>query len=382
MSNTAPTNFLVLSSPHITQKGNTTRSIMRDVLIALIPVTLAAIYFFGYLVIVNLLVCAIACAGFELLYTLVTTKRWTKQTIQYSSVFNLSCLVTAVILALNLPTTVQSFVESTGEYNGVWGLAVFFNNRVVFDLDMVILCVIASFVAIVLTKMIFGGIGKNFANPAMVGRIFLFLIVGLSAVATNPLFGLNARTSATWLQGDKLTNPGIIGNMFFGYVSSAAVGETSVIAILLGAIYLCVKKVIDWRLPAMIIGSVAIFALLFDVFAAKDFATYNAARSFNKMLANVLSGGLIFGAVFMATDYSTNPNTFPGTVIFAVGIGLLTMLIRVYANYPEGTSFAILFMNILTPLIDKHIVPKPFGYKKQHKIKQKVAKKAETATAQ
>jgi Na+-translocating ferredoxin:NAD+ oxidoreductase RnfD subunit len=177
---------------------------------------------------------------------------------------------------------------------------------------------------------------------------------------------MEASTGATWLSSKSLKSISLL-DMFLGNVGSAAVGETCVIAILLGYIYLSIRKVIDWRIPLMIIGWSAIFALLFDG-AIKS--KLSGEELWLNLGAHVLSGGLIFGAVFMATDYATSPNTFIGNCVFCFGIALFTMLIRVFAHFPEGISFAILIMNCLTPLIDKYIVPRPFGFVKKAKKKE------------
>lgn len=360
-------NYTVSASPHITKPYHTTRGIMFDVIIALTPCLLAAILFFGYHVAINLIVCLIGCVGSELLFNLIMSKKWNKEGVKKSSITDLSAVVTAIILTLNLPAKIKVPAWDVNVYaKGAEHVV----DNILFSFDTIVFCLIGSIFAIVVVKMLFGGIGKNFANPAAMGRIFLFAILPLAAVQTVGMIG-TVSTGATWLSGDKLTNvPNLFLNMILGNTGSAAVGETCVIAILLGYLYLSIRKVIDWRVPLVLIGSAAVFALLFDGAISMKLS---GARLFNNMLAHVLSGGLLFGAVFMATDYSTSPNTFLGNVIFAVGIALLTMLIRVFASYPEGMSFAIVIMNIVSPLIDKYVVPKPFGYQKQKQVKIKKA---------
>ncbi len=186
-----------------------------------------------------------------------------------------------------------------------------------------------------------------------------------------------AATGATWLGKRASVTGAMLLDMFLGNVATAAVGETCVIAILAGYVYLSARKVIDPRVPLMVIGSLALFAFLFDVVPS-------GARGISMLyetLAHVLSGGLLFGAVFMATDYATTPNTFAGSVIFAVGVGLITALIRAFGAFPEGFSFALLVMNIATPLIDKYVVPKPFGYVKPIKQKKRRGKGGEKAVS-
>ena len=334
--------FVVSTSPHIKAKRNTTRSIMFEVLIALLPLVVCATIFFGYHVLINVAVCCVACFGFELLYEYLTKGK--EFSIKKSTTNNLSCFVTAVILALNLPTTMN-----------IWGLNITNGTTVVVSFDIIIACVLGSAFAIVLIKQLFGGIGKNFINPALGARVFLFLCFGaaFASVATS----FDATTSATWLSTKTTVTSEMLLAMFLGNTGSGAVGETCVIALIVSYLYLSIRKIIDWKLPLVIIVSAFGFALLFD--GAVN--GLNGEQLIYNALAHVLSGGLIFGAVFMATDYATSPNTNAGRIIFGVGIALLTMLIRCFASYPEGMSFAVLIMNIATPLIDKFVYPKPFG---------------------
>ncbi len=365
--------LIVSPSPHVTKKHNTTQTTMMHVLIALLPVTLAAVVIFGYLVAINVFFCVLFCMGLEMLYNMFIKKQWNKEGLKDNSVWDLSPAVTGVILALNLPTHLNIWgLNIVGSPNPATNLA-----TVYFSFDTIIACFIGSFVAIVLVKMLFGGIGKNFANPAAVGRIFL--MVAFAAAFNNiyvPNEGLQAVTQVTWLQ-DKVaggTNIPLM-DMFLGTTGSAAVGETCVIAILLGFGYLCITKVIDFRVPLAVVISTLVFVLFFDGFL--KYVVHNAssveqvANPLNSLkdygdflLRHMLSGGLIFGAVFMATDYSSSPKTIWGRIVFAIGIGFFTAVIRTWAM-PEGISFAIVIMNILTPLIDKVIKPTPFGVTKQ-----------------
>ncbi len=348
-------NFVVSSSPHITNKSNSTRRIMADVLIALAPVFIASVLFFGHHVALNVLFCCLFCGGAETLWSMFRTKKWNKEGFKSASTWDLSCFVTAVILALNLPATMK-----------IWGFnLVSKSGTVIISFDTLLACLIGSIVAIVLVKGLFGGIGRNFANPALTARIFLFLTFALG-FATSQTTGavFSASTGATWLSGNKEVSGKVIKTLFFGNHGSAAVGETCVIALLLGYIYLSVRKVIDFRIPLMIIGWTAVLALICDGLIS---SSLKGADLWYNMLAHVLSGGLIFGAIFMATDYATSPNTFIGNCIYCFGIALLTVLIRVFASYPEGMSFAVLIMNCVVPLIDKYIYPRPFGFIKQKK---------------
>lgn len=340
-------NNLTLSiSPHIVKKGNSTRAIMLDVLIAMLPTMVCAVIYYGYHIVINIVVCALACFGIELLYDLIYNKDFSKKAVKKSSAFDFSCLVTGVLIALNLPSTLN-----------VWGLNITNGNIVVFSFDTVISCILASAFAIILIKKLFGGIGKNFINPAMGARVFLFLCFGTAFVAVSNVF--DASTSATWLSSSRgEIDGGILLNMFLGITGSSAVGETCAIAIIIGYAYLVARKVIDFSLPLTIIGSTAIFAFIFDGLVN----SLTGIQLLYNVLAHILSGGLLFGAVFMATDYATSPNTTIGRIVFGIGIGLITVLIRCFANYPEGMSFAILIMNVFTPIIDKAFMRKPFGY--------------------
>lgn len=353
--------LIISSSPHVSA-NNSTRKIMLDVIIAMIPSVIAATVIFGYLVLVNCIVCAVACYGFEMLYEVLFNKKTAKE----SSAHDLSSIVTGIMLALNLPT-----------YVSIWGWNIKSNDAIVFSFDMILVCLLGSLFAICIVKMLFGGIGKNFANPALAARIFLFLAFAsaFKAVFATDVWGQNITTGATWLMTDRLapiTKSDLI-DMFLGTRGSVAVGETSMIALALGYIYLCVRKVIDWRLPIIVIVATTLFCFVFDGLIENKL---RGTELLYNTLAHIMSGGMVFGAIFMVTDYTTCPNTFLGKFIYAIGIGLITALIRVYGSYPEGVSFAILIMNIVTPLLDKYIIPRPFGYVKPKK-KSTEAKKAE-----
>lgn len=334
--------FVVSSSPHIANR-RTVSGIMQEVLIALLPAVIASVYFFGFYALFLELLCVGSAIGAEALYNKVMKR---EQTIK-----DCSAAVTGLLLALNLPATVPFYVP-----------------------------IIGSAFAIVFVKMLFGGIGKNFANPAITGRVFLLLAWG--ALMTKPwgspinwsdggafyyfrcilkgnsaIQDVAAVTTATPLSS--LTQGGYAGKdllkMFLG-ATGGSLGETSALALLIGGVYLIVRRIIDWRVPVTFVGTVALFALIYGG-ANGDALGY--------ILPSVLGGGLLLGAFFMATDYSTSPNTKTGLVVFAFGCGLITSLIRFYGSYPEGVSFAILLMNILTPYIDKAFKMHPFGYVKQ-----------------
>ena len=304
--------LIVSSSPHIHTK-TTTQSIMRDVIIALLPVSVAAVVLFGIKALFNIAACVIAAVLSEFVFNLLAKK---KQTVS-----DLSAVVTGLLLALNLSTKAN-----------VWQ------------------CVIGSVFAIVIVKCLFGGIGCNFANPAITARVFLlmsFAQIG-GGVATNYQTDLIA--SATPLEAIKTgatENLPSLLDMFLGN-RGGAIGETCAIAILLGGIYLIARKVIRWHTPVIFIATVFVLSLIIK-------------QDLTLALYEVLGGGLLLAAFFMATDYSTTPINKYGKMVFAFGCGVITVLIRFWGAYPEGVSFAILLMNILSPYIEKLCTPKPFG---------------------
>jgi electron transport complex protein RnfD len=326
---------------------------MMRVLIALAPALVTAIIFFGASVLIQAVLCVVFCAASEFLFgvcrVLSSKRKLGKEDAKKSGMWDLSCAVTGLLLGLNLPVFLKK---------GAGGAA--YNMTGMFDFshidwgNMVFLCLIGSVVAIVLVKMAFGGIGKNFANPALTARIFLMLCFAsfMGAATRNILMLADVTTGATFLGlgGDA---PAALKTdylmLFLGVKNAAAVGEVSAAALLAGGVYLCVVKVIDWKLPLAVMLSAALFIFLFSGFEIE------------LTLTHILSGGLFLGAIFMATDYSTSPNTFAGSMVYAVGIGFFVALLRFKGSYPEGVSFAIVIMNVVAPLIDKYIVPIPFG---------------------
>ena len=305
--------LIVSTSPHIHTK-DTTQSIMRDVLIALAPASVAAVVLFGLGALLNIVLCVGVAMLSEFLFNIITKKTQT--------VLDLSSAVTGLLLALNLPTTAN-----------VWH------------------CIVGSVFAIVVVKCLFGGIGCNFANPAITARVFLLIAFSTSiagGTATN--FQADLVTGATPLEviktGDVSTLPSLF-DMLLGN-RGGAIGETCAIALILGGIYLVVRKVISWHTPVIFIATVFVISLL-------------VKQDLTLALYEVLGGGLLIGAIFMATDYSTTPINKLGKMVFAFGCGLITCLIRFWGSYPEGVSFAILLMNILSPYIEKWCTLKPFG---------------------
>ncbi|MBQ7653253.1 MAG: RnfABCDGE type electron transport complex subunit D [Clostridia bacterium] len=330
-------NLQMSVSPHITARP-TTRSIMIEVVIALLPAVIASVVFYGfYALFITLLSVGAAVFG-EALYNMMRKR---KQTIG-----DFSAVVTGVLLGLNLPVTVPFYVP-----------------------------IIGGFFATMVVKMLFGGIGRNFANPALTARIFLLLAwAGFMTSFVSPINWANGEafkyfecalkgadgvavvTSATRLSDDSVIVP--VLDAFLGR-TGGSLGETSALALLIGGIFLAIRKIIDWKIPVVFIATTAFFTLVFGKFQ-------NGAE----LPLLLFSGGLMLGSIFMATDYSTSPNTFWGVMIYAFGCGFLTALIRSFGGYPEGVSFAIVLMNILTPLLDKFILPKPFGKQKKEKVKE------------
>lgn len=300
-------NFIVSPSPHISSPINT-RKIMLDVLIALVPALIASIIFFGVRAFIVTIVCALSCVIFEYL-----SRRLMKRN---NTISDLSAVVTGVLLAFNLPVTIPLWIA-----------------------------VLGSFFAIVVVKQLFGGIGQNFANPAITGRIFLFVSFAVHMTTwvkpfyyTNKVDMVSSATPLVNMDGVSTLD------LFLGNVGGC-LGETSALALIIGGIYLVIKKVISPIIPLTYISTVFILTLVLG----------------ENPLNQIFAGGLMLGAIFMATDYSTSPSTNKGKFIFAIGCGLITVAIRLFGNYPEGVSFAILFMNVVCPLIDRATATKPFG---------------------
>ncbi len=301
----------VSASPHI-HSGRSTSAIMRDVLIALLPTTIVGTVIFGLRSLLVVAVCVASCVLLEALFNLITKKDQT--------VGDLSAAVTGLLLALNLPANIP-----------IWQ------------------CIVGCVFAIILVKCLFGGIGRNPVNPAITARVFMLVSFGSMAKAAFPA-GVDAASGATPLaQIGQGTVPSLL-DLFIGK-TGGAIGEVSAAALTVGFIYLLIRRVITWHIPVAYIGSVFLLS-----FALEGSAT--------TALALILSGGLFIGAIFMATDYVTSPPTPLGKLVFGLGAGLLTFLIRYFGVYPEGVSFAILFMNILTPYIEKLGAFKVFGGRK------------------
>ncbi|MBQ7137789.1 MAG: RnfABCDGE type electron transport complex subunit D [Clostridia bacterium] len=312
-------NFAVTSSPHLRDKA-TSQRIMQEVCLALVPAGIAGIILYGFNAALLIAICVATCVLSEFV--------WQKATKQAVTISDWSAVVTGLLLAYNLPATAP------------WWIAV-----------------IGSVIAIILVKQMFGGIGSNFMNPALTARAILFIswsgIMGAYPTANPFQFTADAVTGATplaTLNGG--TNEGIkLLDLLLGN-HGGVLGETCAIAIILGGVYLIVRGIADWRIPASFIGTVFVCYLIKD---GAEMALYQ-----------LLSGGLLLGAFFMATNYATSPINKLGRVIFGIGCGFFLFIIRAFANYPEGCSFAILFMNVATPLIDRFTMPRPFGEVKKH----------------
>lgn len=318
-------NFAVTSSPHLRDKA-TSQRIMQEVCLALAPAGIASIIHFGYQAAIIIAICVATCVLSEFL--------WQKATKQRVTISDWSAVVTGLLLAYNMPSTAP------------WWMAV-----------------IGSVIAIVLVKQLFGGIGSNFMNPALTARAILFIswsgIMGAYPVsaftpdalsAATPLVTLNTGKMVVDVAGESVKIQ--LMDLLLGN-HGGVLGETCAIALIIGGVYLLVRGIADWRIPVTFIGTVFLCYLLKD-------------GSAELALAQILSGGLLLGAFFMATDYATSPITSVGRIIMGVGCGLLLFVIRAFANYPEGCSFAILFMNICTPMIDRFTAPRPFGEVKKH----------------
>ncbi|MBQ2866486.1 MAG: RnfABCDGE type electron transport complex subunit D [Clostridia bacterium] len=301
-------NLYVSATPHI-HSGASTRNIMLDVIIALLPATAASVIIFGVKSLIVLAACIITAVAGEALFNLICRKKQT--------VGDLSAVVTGLLLALNLSTNVPAWQ-----------------------------CVIGTLFAIVCVKCLFGGLGRNFANPAITGRVFMLVAFSAVAGGANPTI-VDAVSSATPLEVLAKGESVDVLDLFLG-LHGGAIGETCVLALIIGFVYLLVRKVITWHTPVVFIATVFVLYLVFtgDVMMA---------------LSQILAGGLFIGAIFMATDYVTSPITTAGRVIFAVGCGVITFVIRYFCAYPEGVSFSILIMNILTPFIETWTEKKPLG---------------------
>ncbi len=328
-------NLLVTSNPHITDSINTTK-IMTLVIIALLPSLIASVYIFGFRALMLTLVCVVSAVFFEWAFEKILKKP--------STAGDMSAVVTGMLIAMNVPVTLPY-------WQGVIG----------------------SFVAIVIVKQCFGGLGQNFANPAITARIVLFV-----SFATDMTTWADPNQGRIFSAADAVTSATPLGvfnesgaaeaesmfslkQMFLGTIGGS-MGEVCALALLIGGIFLIVMRVISIATPAAFLGTIAVISLIAGV----------------NPLWQICAGGAMLGAFFMATDYATTPSTASGKIIFGIGCGLITMIIRLFGAYPEGVSFAILLMNILTPHIDRFCEKRLYGNpaKEAKKAAGQAAKKA------
>ena len=328
----------ISSSPHL-RTSEDTRSIMLDVIIALIPALAVAMYIFGVQALIVTVVSVAASVFFEWVYRRLLNKS--------KSIGDLSAIVTGILIAYCLPVSTPLWIVIVGD-----------------------------FFAIILVKQLFGGIGQNFVNPALAARAFLFSYPVVMSTWVRPL-SYNSFLSTNMT--DAVTGPTPLASLsnsilpeginlmqaFFGQVGGS-MGEISAFALILGGIYLMIRKVISPRIPLAYLLTVAVITFAFP--RGNDNLIW--------MAWNLFSGGVMLGAIFMATDYATSPITPLGQIIYGIGCGLLTVFIRYFGSYPEGTSYAILIMNICVWLIDKATMPHRFGYTREMKKAAKSAAKA------
>lgn len=307
-------NFVVSGTPHVRSKESI-QSIMRDVIIALVPATAMGIYYFGLKALILIVAAIVSAVFFEWLYEKITKKPVT--------ISDLSAVVTGLLLAMNLPASAPVWVPIVG-----------------------------SAFAIIFAKQLFGGLGQNFINPALAGRAFLLASYPTEMTtwtAPTGFSGADAVAVATplsQLKAGELTTS--LGDLIVGNVGGC-IGETCAIALIIGGIYLLYKHVISWKIPVIYIATVFI---LFAVIGR---------HGVRMPLQEIMAGGVMLGGIFMATDYASSPVTPKGQVIFAIGAGLITYLIRTFGGYPEGVSYSILLMNVCVPLIERFTEPTIFG---------------------
>ena len=303
-----PKKLVVTASPHIVDQSST-RGLMGHVIIALMPALVASAFIFGFRALLVTGVTVAACVGFEALYCVLMKKP--------VPVGDLSAVVTGLILAFNLPATIPLWIA-----------------------------VVGAFIAIVVVKQLFGGIGCNFANPALVGRIALFVgFAGRMTAYAFPETDIDVLATATTLvAGKSLSSMDMLFNLAFG-IHGGVLGETCSVMLLLGGIYLIVTRTISAAIPVAYLGTVAVLSLVFG----------------QDVVLQLLGGGLLLGAFFMATDYVTSPFTLKGKIVYGIGLGVITCAIRFWGNMAEGVSFSLLIMNLLVPYINDLTRQKPLG---------------------
>ena len=304
-------NMKISSSPHIRDKETTT-NLMGQVIVALMPATAVGISNYGMHAVVTILISVISCIVFEALFQKLVGRK--------NTMLDLSAALTGLLLALNLPAEVPFWLP-----------------------------IIGAFFAIIVVKQLFGGLGQNFMNPALGARCFLLI----SFTGRMTTFTYDAVTTATPLAQLKAGEDVDVLSMFLGTIPGT-IGETSALALLIGGIFLLVRKVINYRIPLFYIGSFSVFIMIYALASGRGFDV-----SF--LLAHLCGGGLMLGAFFMATDYVTSPITPMGKIVFGILLGLLTFLFRIFGGSAEGVSYAIIIGNLLVPLIERVTVPNYFG---------------------
>ncbi len=308
----------VAPSPHLSDMSMTTKSMMTDVMIALLPVVLMSVFVFRIYALKQLLICIVCSVAAEAVFVKMRNKK--------STLNDFSAVVTGIILAMSLPGTAPWYVGC-----------------------------IAAFVAMGIGKVIFGGLGMNIFNPAMVGRAFVMISFASKLAASgyeDMRSTVDVISAATPLNAYKLggtVTP--LGSLFLG-TTNGSLGETSALACLIGGIYLCIRKTASWQIPAGILISVVLTGLI------SDFANPDTGWT---VLHHLFSGALMFGAFFIATDPVTSPLTHKGKFLFGLSIGAIVMFLRIFSGYPEGLMFAVLLMNAMTPLINRWTIPAPIG---------------------
>lgn len=315
------TRLFAAPSPHI-HGGESTKRIMLDVVLALMPALAVSTYVLGLRVLFITTVSVVSCVAFEYLIARFLLKR-------QATVGDLSAVVTGVLLAFNLPAGIP------------WWIVV-----------------IGALIAIGIGKMTYGGLGTNPFNPALTGRIFLLMAYPVEM--TDWTTSVPDSLSGSTMLAEVKYNPALASElnfteMFGGYMNGS-MGEISALALILGGLYLLWRKVITWHIPVSILLTMALFAMGYAI-------GFGGSLIYELPLFHLLAGGALLGAIYMATDYSTSPMTHKGMIIYGVGIGVITMVIRLWGAYPEGMSFAIFIMNAATPLINKYCKPKRFGTK-------------------
>ena len=318
--------FIVAPAPHM-HNPHSTQSLMRDVILALVPALLVSVVVYGLSVLYVTAIAVASCVVVEYLIQKYLVKG-------NPTIGNLSAVVTGLLLAFNLPAGIPWWI-----------------------------IVIGSVVAIGVAKMTFGGLGHNPFNPALVGRVFLLIAYPVQMTSfpeIQPVVGgiVDTFSGATPLAAIKSGAMEVVdANLvsMFGGFNSGSMGELSAAALLLGGLYMLWRRVITWHIPVAVLGSMAAFAFIVALMQG------GGAELYALPLFHLLAGGAMLGAIFMATDYVTSPMTTKGMVIYGIGIGVITMVIRLWGAYPEGMSFAILLMNAVTPLINKYVKPRRFG---------------------